>query len=408
MLKNLFSKTTEIDTFLILDFAQNNLKMLLVSSKYNSQFEHFILAHEVVKHELSLQQILKGEFESIRQEITKRLTKLYKKSAFNIVSCVCGLDDAFFESSFYTSSFQTNPTESIDMGTLQNILQQSHSRTRLSVMKKAQQKFKDANLKLIQSDLIDIRLDNKSVTNPLGLKAASVSVIFFNAFCQEKLYDSLTKLTSYIGFPLSQIYLQPVAQSLISQTNQKALIIELSHSKTSITLAKSGRLLKSKTLKFSTQNIINEYANRFTLTQDQAFDMLINYCNDKFEKEYRDIRKATLITIKKLIQELKQTIVEFKIFDMIDTQIYLMGGGSYIPEVTELLEEELNNYGCTQLCTIKHFKYLSDPQNLISDPGSIALLAYANKFLSDKNKNSESAFSANINQILRLTSHNEV
>ena len=136
MLKNLFSKTTELDTFLILDFAQNNLKMLLVSSKYNSQFEHFILAHEVVKHDLTLQQILEGEFESIRQEITKRLTKLYKKSAFNIVSCVCGLDDSFFESSFYTSSFQTNSNEPIDMGTLQNILQQSHSKTRLSVMKR--------------------------------------------------------------------------------------------------------------------------------------------------------------------------------------------------------------------------------------------------------------------------------
>jgi len=84
MLKNLFSKTTEIDAFLILDFAQNNLKMLLVSSKYNSQFEHFILANEVVKHELTLEQILEGEFETIRQEITKRLSELVRKCGLPI------------------------------------------------------------------------------------------------------------------------------------------------------------------------------------------------------------------------------------------------------------------------------------------------------------------------------------
>jgi len=408
MFKNLFSKATELDTFLVLDFAQNNLKMLLISSKYNSQFEHFVLAFEVINHNLSLTQILNGEFESIRQEITKRLTKLYKKSAFNIVSCVCGLDDAFFESSFHTSVFQTNPEHPIDMGTLQNILQQSHSKTRLSVMKKARQKFKDASLKLIQSDLIDIRLDNKSVTNPLGLKASNVSVIFFNAFCQDKLYESLQNLTSYVGFPLSQIYLQPVAQSLIAKTEQKALILEISHSKTSVTLAKSGRLLKSKILNFSTQTIINEYQERFSIGQEEAFQMLINYCNDKFDKEYRDLRKITCITVKKLISEIKQTVKDFKLYDLDQIEIFLSGGGSKIPEITELIENEFNLHGATKICSLNSFKFIADPNNLIDQPGAITTLSYANKFLSDKNKNSESTFNSNINQILRLTSHNEV
>ena len=403
MLGNILSKNTELDTFLVLDFAQNNLKLLLVSSKYNSEFEHFILAHKTIEHNLTLEQVLNGDFEGFRKNITNQLSNIYKKTPFNIVSCVCGLDESFFESSFYTSSFQTDPNIPIDMGALQNILQQSHYKARHHLMKKAQSKFSDLELKLIQSDLIDIRLDNQSVVNPLGLKAQNISVIFFNAFCQSKLFDSISKLAEYVGFPLTQIYLQPVCQSLLSPKNQKTLIIEISNSKTSVTLAKSGRLLKTKSLGFSTQSLISEYSERFSITKEQALETLINYCNNKFDKEYRDLRKTTLIHVNKIINELNQTLKDFKVFDSKDLKVLLMGGGAMIPEVTEVLEEEFGIYGQSKLVSIDDFKYLSDPNNIIPDSGSIALLAYANKFLSDKNKNSESAFSANINQILRLT-----
>ena len=403
MLGNIFAPKSEKNCHLILDFATNNLKLLLVASTYNNSFQFPVFAHQIIPHDLTLEQILDGDFETLRQKITKALSSLYNQSPFHIVSCICGLEDSFFESQFFTSSFQLNSEYPIDMGKLQNILQQAQSQARIGVLKKAQKKFQDPNLKLIQSDLIDIRIDNKSVKNPLGLSGSNVSVIFFNAFCQQKLFESLTSLTKYIGFELEHIMLQPISQAQISSNTQKLLVVELSHSKTSITLSKEGRLLKNKILDFGTQNIINQFADRFNFQEDDAKHALIAYCNDNFHKEYRDMRKTVLIGANNLLQEIKQVMSEFKLFDMQKVQIKLMGGGACIPEITEVLESKFKKYGQVNAVKTTDFQFVCDPTGQLSDPGLIATLAYANRFLSDKHKDADSVAKANINKILRLT-----
>jgi len=403
MLAGIFSPKSEKDCYLILDFAQTNLKLLLVSAKYNSSFQYPVFAHKILDHELSLEQILDGDFTSLRQRVTQSLGEIYNQSPFHIISCICGLEDSFFESQFYTSSFQLDPSSQIDMGKLQNILQQAQYQARHGVLKKAQKKFQDQDLKLIQSDLIDMRIDNQSVQNPLGLSGSNMSVIFYNAFCQQKLFESLSSLTNYIGFELDNLLLQPVSQAQVSRDKQKQLIIEISHSKTSVTLATNGRLLKNAVLEFSTQSIIQQFQSRFTLTADQAKQALIAYCQDNFLKEYRDMRKIVLIGANQLLDQISQTLSQFKLYELRNIDIKLMGGGAYIPEITEVLEQKFKKHNQIFDLKITDLQFVCDPTSQLLDPGLIATATSANKYLSDKNKDSNSLAKANINKILRLT-----
>ena len=403
MLPRFFASKPEKDCYLFLDFASTNLKLVLVAADYNSAFQHPVFAHKTINHSLTFQQILEGEFDSLKQDLTKALSEIYNKTPFHVRSCIGGLDDIFFESTFNTSVYKLDPNFQIDMGSLQNILSKAQHQTRQSVLNKAKKRFKDIQIKLLQSDLVEIRIDNKTVTNPLGLSGSSMTVLFYNSFCQAKLFESISNLTDYIGFKLDTFILRPAAQASISQL-QKQVIIEISHSRTSISLAQHGILQKTKNLDYSTNSLIEVFQERFNMDATEAMHALLAYCQDDFVREYRDMRKAVLISTSNLIDQIKQTLIDFRVYDFKETQIKLLGGGACLPEITELLEDHYQIHGQIHPISIKDFQFICDPISQISDPGFISSLAYANKFLQHKNQSADtSAAKANIDKILRLT-----
>ena len=88
----------------------------------------------------------------------------------------------FFLSPNFPSSFQLNSEYLIDMGK-HKIFYSRLSLKLVLVFEKSSKEIQDPNLKLIQSDLIDIRMIiSLSKTTRLS---GNVSVIFFNAFCQQ-------------------------------------------------------------------------------------------------------------------------------------------------------------------------------------------------------------------------------
>jgi len=403
MFKRILSKS-EKPVLLVLDLASTRLKVMLVSLQANAQQQYPILELENIKHKLSFTQVIDGEFEDLRKQLTQLLVQMYKKNTFDIKHCVFGLEDSFFQASFYTASFQMQG-QALDNGALQNILQNSFVQAKTQAQAKAQTKFKDSSLHLIQADLVDLRVDNQSVNNPLGLKANHLTTIFFNAFCQKKLYKSLSCLADYVGFKLDSIYLQPVSQAILSQDHGKSLIIEIGHSKTTVTLAKDGRLLKTHKIEFSTQNIIDDLAKRFKVDQQEALKILLAYCKDEYLKEYRDLRKYILINSNKLVAKIHKQILDLKLFDLKDVSIFLMGGGAMIPEVTELLESKTSSFGVCSITNMDDFPFLSDPFSLIQNSTSSMVLAYASKFFAQQSADKSSFAKANIDQILRLTTN---
>lgn len=246
---------------------------------------------------------------------------------------------------------RSNSQQKIGMDELQDIVTQ--------VQKKALEKAKTAlawetghkeiDVRLVNSAIVEVRIDGYRVTNPVGFYGRDVSVGVFNSFAPIVHLGALQTISEELGLDLISIAAEPYAVSRCLGTEESvdfsAIFIDVGGGTTDVAVVRNGGVEGTKMFAIGGRSFTKRTANVLSLNFGEAEDAKLRYSRGEMGGENKtDLKKAFTsdcevwqagveLALEDFIQNVKTGEQE-----LLPTRILLCGGGSMLPDISEVLK----------------------------------------------------------------------
>ncbi|MDD3086381.1 MAG: cell division FtsA domain-containing protein [Patescibacteria group bacterium] len=204
--------------------------------------------------------------------------------------------------------------------------------------------YSEIDVRLVNSAVVDVKIDGYKVTNPVGFQGRDVSVGIFNAFAPVVHLGALQTITEGLGLDLLGVVAEPyaVARSMGMEESVEfsAVFIDIGGGTTDIAVVSNGGVEGTKMFALGGRVFTKRIANDFGLSFQEAEKMKLMYSNEEIDKKQQEkIVKSLDGDCQVWLSGVQLALEEFSGIDLLPSRILLCGGGSMLPDIKKLLED---------------------------------------------------------------------
>lgn len=240
---------------------------------------------------------------------------------------------------------RTQPQSPIDMNELKKILDKVQYRAfeRAREQLSWETGYKEIEVKLVNTAIVDVQIDGYRVTNPIGFQGRDVSIQLFNAFAPMVHLGALQTVANHLDLNLINIAAEPfaVAKSVGEKDSAEfsAIFIDIGGGTTDIALVNNGGVEGTKMFAIGGRSFTKRIAQSVGTNFEKAEAMKLDYAAGKLsEKGAKTVREAIAGDIDVWLSGVELSLAEFNRVDHLPSKILLCGGGTGLPEIVTALK----------------------------------------------------------------------
>jgi cell division protein FtsA len=237
------------------------------------------------------------------------------------------------------------PSDPIDMTELRKIL----DRVQYRAFERAREQltwetgYKELEVKLVNTAIVDVQIDGYRVTNPVGFQGRDVSIQLFNAFAPMVHLGALQSVAGDLDLNLINIAAEPfaVAKSVGGQDSGEfsAIFIDIGGGTTDIALVNNGGVEGTKMFAIGGRSFTKRIAQVANCSFEKAEEMKIAYSAGKLgPKGVKLVEEAVNADIQVWLSGVELSLAEFERVEHLPAKILLCGGGTGLPQIAEALK----------------------------------------------------------------------
>lgn len=236
------------------------------------------------------------------------------------------------------------PLKKISLSELQDIIQKvqrrAHERARALLAWETGQA--EIDVRLVNAAIVDVRIDGYKVTNPLGFQGREVQVGVYSAFAPIVHLGALQTIAEELDLDLLSVAAEPYAVARVNGpeelTEFSAIFIDIGGGTSDVAVVNNGGLVGTKMFALGGRAFTKRLMSSFDLPFSEAEDKKLAYASDILSKQdSEDVKKALATDIDVWISGIELTLSEFTNVELLPSRILLCGGGSNLPDISEVL-----------------------------------------------------------------------
>ncbi|MFZ5559760.1 MAG: pilus assembly protein PilM [Patescibacteria group bacterium] len=333
------------------DFKQKNLIVLDIGS----QFIKALLLKVDKKEGRGIllgwaKENFSDEFEKLCLNCRKAIKKVEKKTGLKAEEVFIGIGGDILRGTSAAFCYKReNPKEKIDLTELKYFVQ----KTQWKAFEKIRKEFgletglPETDARLVSAHIINIKVDNTHLANPLSFQGENVCLSIFNSYTSLKWLEELVKLASYLELELvginSPSYALFHSFELEHSSKEDILVIDIGGKITEVTLIKrGGEMVETRNFNLGGYLFTKTIADFLGLKPEEAEVIKIKYSKEEISPEARKkLERLFSPNFSFWVGGVKVVLDEFsKRYKALPTKIFLCGGGSALPGIKEALKRK--------------------------------------------------------------------
>lgn len=236
----------------------------------------------------------------------------------------------------------------------------------------------ELDVRLVNAAIVDVRIDNYRVTNPLGFQGREVQVGVYNCFSPIVHLGALQTIADELELDLLSVAAEPyaVARCMGPQesTEFSAIFIDIGGGTSDVAVVRSGGLEGTKMFALGGRAFTKRIAHVLGTSFSEAEDLKIRYSNGELDKSRAEsVKKAIETDCQVWLSGVELTLEEFsKGSDLLPNRILLCGGGSALPNIYQtLVQAEWSKDLAFARKPSVHFIQPKDVANIVDKTGEL-------------------------------------
>lgn len=261
---------------------------------------------------------------------------------------IMGIGGELVKGATTTVRIQRNdPDTPITMSELKNIVHkvqwQAFGKVRAQLAKETG--YPELDVKLVDADIVDVRLDSYNLANPIGFKGKTLSLAVFNAFAPLVHLGALQSIADALGGDLLAIAAEPFAVSRAIRTEDAQehgmIYIDIGGGTTDVAVVRRGVLEGTKMFALGGRVFTKRLAQVLGMSFEDAERVKLAYSSGRLDDDSAQIvRKALRQDSQVWLSGIELTLNEFSQDEPLPNTITLCGGGSLLPELKQALKSK--------------------------------------------------------------------
>ena len=271
-----------------------------------------------------------------------------EQSAGGIIapSAVIGIAGELVKGSSTTVSKQRQqPTKQITAEELEQLITTAQQRLLKNAKERiaAETGYTNIDVRLTNAAVISVRIDGQVITNPIGFRGRHFALTLFSAFAPLTQLGALETVAQGLDLTLVTIVAEPYALARCLSTNASAdsgaIFIDVGGGTTDIALVRQGCIEETRMFALGGRTFTRRIATSKGIPIKDAERIKISYSNGEMKGSTLDEIQAILApecqtwmdSVELLIEELSKG-------ELLPPAIYIVGGGSALPDLRQRLE----------------------------------------------------------------------
>lgn len=277
----------------------------------------------------------------------KAIREAERMAGFQCDKLIIGVAGELVKGSTVTLSYiREEPEVKIDLAELKNIVH----KLQWKAFEQARSEMayetgrSEVDIKLVSAAVMDVKVDDYGVANPIGFSGREVQLNLFNAFSPLVHYGALQTIAAELDIDLLAITAEPyaLAQSLQRDKSEafNGIFIDVGGDTTDIAVVDKGTVVGTKMFNIGGNLFTKRIAQELNISLEEAEKIKLTYSKNQLEPNSSKIIKGAIESdIDVWLSGVGLTLNEFHELSNLPTTIYLCGSGSKMPEIRNILEE---------------------------------------------------------------------
>ncbi|MBI5732114.1 MAG: hypothetical protein HY982_02015 [Candidatus Magasanikbacteria bacterium] len=349
---NLFKKKPSEKAIVALDIGTDNVKACLFTVEERQNMAGELIGRrgmvkgvgKVAQRTGDMQSNSITDIASVVRSTKEAIRLASQEAGLQPEKLVLGIAGEFVKGATSTISFQREDPESkINIAELRNIVHKLQWRAFAEVRKELSEEtgFPEIDVKLVNSTIVDVRIDRYKVTNPLGFQGKEVQMSIFNSFAPLVHYGALQSIADDLDLELLSVVSEPFALSRCIEAEEgglSALFIDVGGGATDIALVTNGSVVGTKMFGIGGRTFTKRLSVELNISFEEAEKLKLAYTSDRLEQKSKKIISDIINEdLEVWMEGITLSLSEFKNLEVLPSKILLSGGGTYLPEIKTTL-----------------------------------------------------------------------
>src|SRR6266705_111329 len=271
-----------------------------------------------------------------------------EKAAGGVVapSAVIGIAGELVKGSSITINKQRQqPAKPITPEELESVI--SSAQQKLLKMAKeriaAETGYPNIEVRLTNAAVISVRIDGQTVSNPIGFRGRHFTLTLFSAFAPLMQLGALETVAQGLDLTLVTIVAEPYALARCLSANASAdsgaIFIDIGGGTTDIALVRQGGIEETRMFALGGRTFTRRLASSKGLSIKEAEKLKLSYSGGGIKGNERDeIQHIFASEAQTWMDSVELLVEELAKGELLPPAIYLVGGGSGLPDLRQKLE----------------------------------------------------------------------
>ncbi|HET9920001.1 MAG TPA: cell division FtsA domain-containing protein [Ktedonobacteraceae bacterium] len=294
-----------------------------------------------------------------------------------------------------------NPAEPITPKELENLITSAQQKLLKSSKERisAETGYTNIEVRLTNTAVISVRIDGQQVSNPIGFRGRHFTLTLFSAFAPLMQLGALETVAQGLDLTLMTIVAEPYTLARCLSTNANsdsgAIFIDIGGGTTDIALVRQGGIEETRMFALGGRTFTRRLATSKGIGLKEAENLKLNYSNGAVKgREREEIAAILAPECQTWMDSIELLIEELTKGELLPPAIYLVGGGSALPDLRQRLEtfpwtERLMFARQPIIRTVQPemVANIDDPHNLLKSAQDITPMALAYHAVELQNEN---------------------
>jgi cell division protein FtsA len=235
------------------------------------------------------------------------------------------------------------------------------------------------DVRLVHAAVTGAQIDGYPVTNPVGFKGRHVKLSVFNAFAPLVHLGALQTVAQQLELELLEIVAEPYAVARVLASEQVlqagALFIDIGGGTTDVALVRHGGIEGTRMFALGGRAFTKSLADRLDLPFPRAEEIKIDYARGVLAERRAEVARIVADDVAIWAAGVELVMDELAEGDLLPGRIYLCGGGSHLPEISQTLNSE---------AFWRRLPFSRPPEIVVMSPDQVSRIADGTKLLIDQ------------------------
>src|SRR6266516_3748709 len=203
--------------------------------------------------------------------------------------------------------------------------------------------YQNIEVRLTNAAVVSVRIDGQVVSNPIGFRGRHFTLTLFSAFAPLMQLGALETVAQGLDLTLVTIVAEPYALALCLSVNASAdsgaIFIDIGGGTTDIALVRQGGIEETRMFALGGRTFTRRLATGKGISIKEAEKLKLYYSDGKLKGSDRDeVQRILAPECQTWLDSVELLIEELAKGELLPPAIYMVGGGSALPDLRQKLE----------------------------------------------------------------------